>query len=144
MWIWFIIRYKIPKYFIKVFNNVLSFLCSIQICSLQWLTKLTRQTLYIEKTIGEVHWRQWGHRDWMWDNVYEIAFCYILFTSFVRIVIRTWFMEKDFGIDCYHYHYYDYYYFYHYHDNYYFYYYFIVWKSKVLNSTKFLNNAFQS
>ena len=60
---------------------------------LHWLTKLTHQTLYKEKTIGEVFWRQWRHGDWTLKTVSEIAFCFILTTGFVRIVIRTWFTE---------------------------------------------------
>ena len=60
---------------------------------LHWLTKLTHQTLYREKTIGEVLWRQWRHGDWTLKTVSEIAFCFILATGFKRIVIRTWFTE---------------------------------------------------
>ena len=60
---------------------------------LHWLTKLTHQTLYREKIIGEVFWRQWRHGDWTLKTVSEIAFCFILTTGFVRIVIRTWFTE---------------------------------------------------
>ena len=58
---------------------------------LHWLTKLTNQTLYREKTFGEVLWRQWRHGDWILKTVSEIAFCFILATRFKRIVIRTWF-----------------------------------------------------
>ena len=57
------------------------------------LTKLTHQTLYKEKTIREVLWRQWYHGDWTLKTVSEIAFCFILTTGFKSIVIRTWFME---------------------------------------------------
>ena len=60
---------------------------------LHWLTKLTHQTLYREKTIGEVLWRQWRHGDWTLKTVSEIAFCFILAIGFKRIVIRTWFTE---------------------------------------------------
>ena len=60
---------------------------------LHWLTKLTHQTLYREKIIGEVLWRQWCHGDWTLKTVSEIAFCFILATGFKRIVIRTWFTE---------------------------------------------------
>ena len=60
---------------------------------LHWLTKLTHQTLYRKKTIGEVLWRQWYHGDLTLKNVSETAFCFILTTGFKRIVIRTWFME---------------------------------------------------
>ena len=60
---------------------------------LHWLTKLTHQTLYREKIIGEVLWRQWRHGDWTLKTVSEIAFCFILATGFKRIVIRTWFTE---------------------------------------------------
>ena len=60
---------------------------------LHWLTKLTHQTLYREKTIGEVLWRQWRHEYWTLKTVSEIAFCFILATGFKRIVIRTWFTE---------------------------------------------------
>ena len=60
---------------------------------LHWLTKLTHQTLYREKTIGIVFWRQWRHRDWMLRTVSEIAFCLILTTGFALIVIGTWFTE---------------------------------------------------
>ena len=57
------------------------------------LTKLTHQTLHREKIIGEVFWRQWRRGDWTLKTVPEIAFCLILTTEFVRIVIRTWFTE---------------------------------------------------
>ena len=60
---------------------------------LNWLTKLTYQIFYREKTIGEVFWRQWCYGVWTLKTVSEIAFCFILTTGFVRIVIRTWFME---------------------------------------------------
>ena len=60
---------------------------------LHWLTKLTHQTLYREKTIREVLWRQCRHEDWMLKAVSEIAFCFILTIGFKRIVIRTWFTE---------------------------------------------------
>ena len=60
---------------------------------LHWLTKLTHQTLYREKTIGEVFWTQWRHQDWTLKTVFELAFYFILTTGFVRIVIRTWFAE---------------------------------------------------
>ena len=36
---------------------------------LHWLTKLTHQTLYREKTIGEVLWRQWRHGDFFFIAV---------------------------------------------------------------------------
>ena len=58
------------------------------------LAKLTHQTLYREKIIGEVLWRQWCHGDWTLKTVSEIAFCFILATGFKRIVIRTWFKER--------------------------------------------------
>ena len=64
-----------------------------RISLLHWLTKLTHQTFYKEKTIGEVFWRQWRHGDWTLKTVSEIVFCFILTTEFVRIVIRTWFKE---------------------------------------------------
>ena len=64
-----------------------------KMCLLQWVTKLTHQTLYREKIIGEVLWRQWHHGDWMLKTVSEIAFCFILATGFKQIVIRTWFTE---------------------------------------------------
>ena len=60
---------------------------------LHWLTKLTHQTLYREKIIGEVLWRQWCHGDWTLKTVSEVAFCFIIATGFKRIVIRTWFTE---------------------------------------------------
>ena len=60
---------------------------------LQWLTKLTHQTLYREKITGEVLWRQLCHGDWTLKTVSEIAFCIILATGFKWIVIRPWFME---------------------------------------------------
>ena len=60
---------------------------------LHWLTKPTHQSLYREKTIGEVFWRHWCHGDWTLKTVSEIAFCFILTTGFVWIVIRTWFTE---------------------------------------------------
>ena len=60
---------------------------------LHWLTKLTHQTLYREKIIGEVLWRQWCHGYSTLKTVSEIAFCFILATGFKRIVIRTWFTE---------------------------------------------------
>ena len=60
---------------------------------LHWLTKPTHQTLYREKTIGEVFWRQWCIGDWTLKTVSKIAICFILITGFVRILIRTWFME---------------------------------------------------
>ena len=57
---------------------------------LHWLTKLTHQTLYREKTIGELLWRQWRHGDWMLKTVSEIVFFFILTTGFKWIVIRTY------------------------------------------------------
>ena len=60
---------------------------------LHWLTKLIHQTIYREKAIGEVFLRQWRHGDWTLKTVSEIAFCFILTTGFVWIVIRTWFTE---------------------------------------------------
>ena len=60
---------------------------------LHWWTKLAYQTLYREKIIGEVLWRQRRHGDWTLKTVSEIAFCFILATGFKRIVIRTWFTE---------------------------------------------------
>ena len=60
---------------------------------LHWLAKPTHQTLYREKIIGEIFWRQWCHRDWTFKTVSEIIFCFICTTGFVWIVIRTWFME---------------------------------------------------
>ena len=63
---------------------------------LHWLTKLTHQTLYREKTIGEVLWRQWRHGDWTLKTVSEIAFCFILTNGFERIVIKTWFTKMIF------------------------------------------------
>ena len=75
---------------------------------LHWLTKLTHQILYREKTIGEALWKQWRHGDWMLKTVSEITFCLIRTTGFVRIVIRTWFTKNDFVIDYY-------YYYFHYH-----------------------------
>ena len=62
---------------------------------LHWLTKLTHQTLYREKIIGEVLWRQWCHGDWTLKTVSEIAFCFILATGFKRIVIRTFGANYD-------------------------------------------------
>ena len=62
---------------------------------LLWLTKLTHQTLYREKTVGEVFWIQWHHGDWILKTVSEIAFYFILTTGFVQIVIRTWFTETN-------------------------------------------------
>ena len=53
-----------------------------------WLAKLTHQTLYREKTIGKVSWRQWCHGDWTLKILSEIVFCFILTTGFVQIVIR--------------------------------------------------------
>ena len=64
---------------------------------LHWLKKLTSHTLYREKIIGEVFWRQWRHGDWTLKVVSEIAFCFTPTTGFVRIVIMSCFMEKDFG-----------------------------------------------
>ena len=60
---------------------------------LHWLTKLTHQTLYREKTIGEILWRQWRSGEWMLKTVPEIAFCFILATGFKQIEIRIWFTE---------------------------------------------------
>ena len=60
---------------------------------LHWLTRLTHQTLYREKTIGEILWRKCHHWDWTLKTVSEIAFCFILATGFKQIVIRTWFTE---------------------------------------------------
>ena len=54
---------------------------------LHWLTKLTHQTLYREKTIAEVFCRQWHHGNWTLKTVSEVGFCFILTTGFVRIVI---------------------------------------------------------
>ena len=68
---------------------------------LHWLTKLTHQTLYREKAIGELLWRQWCHGDWMLKTVSEIVFCFILTTRFKWIVIRTWFMDTIFGTNYY-------------------------------------------
>ena len=45
---------------------------------LHWLTKLTHQTLYREKTIGEVFWRQWRHGDWTLKTGSEILFALFL------------------------------------------------------------------
>ena len=50
-----------------------------------WFTKLSHQTIYREETIGEVVWRQWCYGDWALKTMSEIAFCFILFTGFVRI-----------------------------------------------------------
>ena len=83
---------------------------------LHWLTKRTHQTFYREKAIAEVFWKQWLYRDWMLKNVSEIAFCVILTTGFLRIVIRSWFTGKGFGTNYY------YYYSYHYHYYGHFYY----------------------
>ena len=83
---------------------------------LHWLTKRTHQTFYREKAIAEVFWKQWLYRDWMLKNVSEIAFCVILTNGFLRIVIRSWFTENNFGTNYY------YYYFYHYHYYGHFYY----------------------
>ena len=60
---------------------------------LHWLTKLTHQTLYKEKTIGEILWRQWHHWDWTLKIVSEIVFCFVLATGFKQLVIRTWYTE---------------------------------------------------
>ena len=60
---------------------------------LRWLTKLTHQTLYREKVIWEVFWRQWDHGDWTLKTMSEIAFYFIQTTGFARIAIRTWFTE---------------------------------------------------
>ena len=60
---------------------------------LYWLTKLTHQTIYREKTIGEVLRRQWRHGDWTLKTVPEIALCFILTTGSKRIIVRTWFTE---------------------------------------------------
>ena len=58
---------------------------------LHWFTKLTHQTLYRKKTIGDVLWRQWCHGDCTLKTVSEIAFCFVLTTEFVWTVIRNWF-----------------------------------------------------
>lgn len=52
---------------------------------------------YREKTIAEALIRQGCCRDWMLKAELEIAFCFICATGLVRIVVRTWFMENDFG-----------------------------------------------
>ena len=57
------------------------------------LTKPNHQTLYREKTIGEVFWRQWCHEKWTLKTVSEIAFCFILTTEFLRTETRIWFTE---------------------------------------------------
>ena len=58
-----------------------------------WKMSLTHQTLYRDKTIGDVLWRQWCHGDCTLKTVPEIAFCFVLTTEFVWIVIRNWFTE---------------------------------------------------
>ena len=55
-----------------------------KISLLHWLTKVTNHTLYREKIIGEVLWRQWCHGDWTLKTLSEIAFCFILATGFKR------------------------------------------------------------
>ena len=62
---------------------------------LHWLTQLTDQTCYTEKTIGEVLWRQWRNGYCTLKTVPEITFCSILTTGFASIVITTWFMKKN-------------------------------------------------
>ena len=62
---------------------------------LHWSTKLTHQTLYREKTIGEVLWRQWPHGDWTLKTAPEIASFFILTTGFVRTIIRSWFSKTN-------------------------------------------------
>ena len=57
------------------------------------IDKTDPSTLYRKKNIGEVFWRQCRYGDWALKTVSEIAFCFILTTGFVRIVIRIWFTE---------------------------------------------------
>ena len=62
---------------------------------LHWLTKLTHQTLYRQKTIGEVLWRQWRHGDWTLKTSSEIAFFFTLTTGFAGTIIRSWFSKTN-------------------------------------------------
>ena len=79
--------------------------------SLNWLTKLTHQTLCREKTIGEVFWRQWRHVDWTlkncyWNSVLLYSYHWISSGCNKDLIYRN-----NFGIDYYycsyfhHYHY---------------------------------------
>ena len=78
-----------------------------------WLKKLSRQTLYREKTITKVIKRLWCHRDWTLKTVFEISFRIILIIKFGRITIRSRFMVNDFGTNYYWYYFHYYHYYYH-------------------------------
>ena len=82
-----------------------------KISLLNWLTKLTHQTLCREKTIGEVFWRQWRHVDWTlkncyWNSVLLYSYHWISSGCNKDLIYRN-----NFGIDYYycsyfhHYHY---------------------------------------
>ena len=58
-----------------------------KMCLLYWLTNLTHQTHYREKTTREAFCREWRHGDWTLKIVSQIAFCFILTTGFAETIL---------------------------------------------------------
>ena len=58
-----------------------------KMCLLYWLTNLTHQNHYREKTNREAFCRHWRHGDWTLKIVSQIAFCFILTTGFAETIL---------------------------------------------------------